>query len=289
MTELRQMQELAQVIWRESPRLVDVTMAELAYQAGMGASNTADTSRRRLWTDGASCRAWGWYFPPSTLEWAVHPDEPDLLGEVLDWFEREAGRGVALHAAARDDDGHDAATLRARGFVADPMHIWMRLNYRTLDDIEAPELPPGYALRSVADYGGKIAKRVQVHQRSWAGLGTRVSLETYPGVMATWPYRSDLDFVLEAEDGTPVAFALGWYDEANRVGEFEPLGTDPRYRRRGLGRALLLLGLQRFRDVGATGALVGSRGDEGHPAPSRLYESAGFRQLSRQCWFLRPA
>jgi hypothetical protein len=38
--------------------------------------------------------------------------------------------------------------------------------------------------------------------------------------MATWPYRSDLDFVLEADDGTPAAFALGWYDDANGLAEF---------------------------------------------------------------------
>lgn len=283
------MQELAQAIWRVAPQLVDVTFAELAYQGGLAASNESDGSRRRVWTDGGSCRAWGWYFPPSTLEWAVRPDEPGLLDEVLDWFEHEAGAGVDLHAAARGEDEQARARLRARGFVDDPAHVWMRLNYRTLEEIETPQLPPGYALKTVADYGGKIAKRVQVHQRSWAELGTRVSLDTYPEVMATWPYRSDLDFVLEADDGTPVAFALGWYDEANRVAEFEPLGTDPRYRRRGLGRALLLLGLQRFREAGATGALVGSRGDEGHPAPSRLYESAGFSQLSRQRWFVRPA
>src|SRR5205823_3157921 len=125
-------------------------------------------------------------------------------------------------------------------------------------------------------YRGDIEKRVLVHQRSWAELGTRVNRETYPGVMATWPYRSDLDFVLERGDGTPVAFALGWYDAANRVAEFEPLGTDPDHRRQGLGRVLLLLGLERFRDAGATTALVGSRGDDGHPIPRRLYESAGF-------------
>jgi ribosomal protein S18 acetylase RimI-like enzyme len=93
--------------------------------------------------------------------------------------------------------------------------------------------------------------------------------------------------VLEADDGTPVAFALGWYDDENRVAEFEPLGTDPGYRQRGLGRALLLLGMKRFRDVGATDALVGSRGDDGHPLPRLLYESVGFRELSRQRPLLR--
>jgi GNAT superfamily N-acetyltransferase len=281
-SELRKMQELAQAIWRDAPRSLDLTIAELAYQGGMGASKSVDTSTHRLWLDGDICRAWAWYFPPSGLEWAVHPSSPDLLDEIVDWLEQEAAPGVPLTTTVRDGDEEAHRALLELGFVDDPGRPWMRLNHRTLEEIEEPELPPGYRLRTVADYDGDIAKRVAVHQRSWAELGTRVAPGTYPEVMQTWPYRSDLDFVLEADDGTPVAFALGWYDEENRVGEFEPLGTDPDYRHRGLGRALLLLGLQRFRDAGATDALVGSRGDEGHPLPKLLYESVGFRQLSRQ-------
>jgi len=281
------MQELAQLKWRADPRAVDLTIAELAYQGGMGASDQADTSLRRLWLKGEACEGWGWFFPPDTLEWAVHPASSGLLGEILDWFAEQAPAGAALKTSTRDADEDAQAELRNRGFVEDPAHPWMRLNRRTLERIEEPELPAGYALRTVADYEGDISKRVTVHQRSWAELGTRVALDTYPGVMVTWPYRSDLDFVLEAGDGRPVAFALGWYDEANAVAEFEPLGTDPAYRRRGLGRALLLLGLRRFRDIGAREAVVGSRGDDGHPLPRRLYESVGFRELSRQAWFIR--
>lgn len=287
--ELRLMQELAQTIWRESPGCVDMTTAELAYQGGMGASNTTDTSTHHLWMDGERCTGWGWYFPPDTLEWAVcHGSSAALFDEILNWFAAQAPPGVALKTSARDANEAAQETLRTRGFIDDPERPWMQLNHRTLDAIEEPRLPLGYTLKTVADYDADITKRVVVHQRSWADLGTRVTLDTYPGVMATWPYRSDLDFVLEAADGTPVAFALGWYDEDNRLGEFEPLGTDPDFRQQGLGRALLLLGLKRFREAGATEAIVGSRGDDGHPLPRLLYKSVGFRELSRQQWFIRP-
>ena len=225
-----------------------------------------------------------WYAARQRSSLAVRRDSFFSLpipkkSELTRWPLARVTRGDANEAAQ--------ATLRARGFVDDPEHPWMRLNHRMLENIEEPTLLPGYKLRTVADYDGDITKRVAVHQRSWAELGTRVSLDTYPGVIATWPYRSDLDLVLEAEDGTPVAFALGWYDEANRLGEFEPLGTDPDFRNQGLGRALLLLGLRRFREAGATQAIVGSRGDDGHPLPRLLYESVGFRELSRQRWFIR--
>jgi GNAT superfamily N-acetyltransferase len=285
--DLRAMQELAQELWRRSPELVDMTMAELAYQGGMARSNTSDTSELRLWRHGSEVAAWGWFFPPATLEWAVHPDFAGRFDDVLDWFEQRADDGVPLKTSARNADADGQRRLAARGFVRDTESPWMRLNFRTLDDLEAPKVPDGYAFRTVADHGDDIAKRVEVHQASWAALGTRVSLDTYPGVMETWPYRSDLDFVLEAGDGTPVAFALGWYDESNRLGEFEPVGTHPDYRRLGLGRAINLFGLHRFREAGATAAIVASRGDDAHAAPRRLYESVGFRELSRQLVFVR--
>jgi len=158
---------------------------------------------------------------------------------------------------------------------------------RDLDEIEAPKLAHGYRLRTLSDYGGDIAGRVAVQRASWAEFGTRVTEETYPVVMATWPYRSDLDFMIEDPQGRPVAFALGWYDEANKLGEFEPVGTDPTARRLGLGRAVNLFGLHRFRAAGATRAIVACRGDAGHPAPCRLYESIGFREISRQRKFRR--
>lgn len=284
--QLRLMQRLAQTLWHDARGCLDPTMGELAYQVGIRAD--ADPGAQRLWLEGGDCLAWGWFSPPATLAWAVHPLHPALLDEVLDWAESLAGPGTRLETPARSGDDHAIATLRMRGYVEDPEHIWLRLNHRSVEEIEAPALPTGYALKTVADYGGDIAKRVRVHQRSWAELGTRVSTTVYPGVMSTWPYRQDLDFVLEADDGTPVAFALGWYDEQNRVAEFEPLGTDPDYRNRGLGRTLLLLGLQRLRDAGATDAIVGSRGDAGHRLPSLLYESVGFRQISRQRWFVAP-
>jgi GNAT superfamily N-acetyltransferase len=99
--------------------------------------------------------------------------------------------------------------------------------------------------------------------------------------MSSWPYRDDIDFVVEAPDGSLATSALGWYDEANRVGEFEPVGTHPDHRRLGLASAVMLFGMQRFRDAGATRAIVGFRGDAGYPIPKLVYESIGFRELSR--------
>ena len=109
----------------------------------------------------------------------------------------------------------------------------------------------------------------------------------YASVRAAWPYRQDLDCVVEAPDGSIAAYALAWLDEANGVGELEPVGTHEAHQRRGLGRAVNLFALQRLRDAGATLALVACRGDAAYPIPRRLYESVGFREQYRTLAFRR--
>ncbi len=275
------MQRLARVSWRLEPTHVDVTMGELAYAWGVGSrTEYASEWRHRLWLDGEDALAWAWLFLPGTLEWQVHPAHPELLEDVLDWFENEAPEGERA-TSVRVANAEAIGRLRARGFRADDDAPWMRLNQRTLETIEAPRLPTGFRMFTMADAGADPAARVAVHQASWRELGTRVTHETYARVVQTWPYRPDLDLVVEAPDGTYAAFALAWYDHENQVGELEPVGTDPRFRRRGLARAVNLFALERLREIGARHAIVGSRGDEGYPVPRRLYESVGFRELSR--------
>lgn len=285
--ELRAMQALAQQVWRLFPERVDMTVGELAYQAALANADPSDESIQHLWTNGATALAWAWLWRPATLEWQVHPDRPELLDEVLDWFEDNASRAGRLETSARRADVEAIDRIARRGFEHDHAAPWSRLNIRELEVIDEPRLPAGYRFRTLTDYGGDVAPRVAVHRASWAEFGTRVTQETYASIMSTWPYRSDLDFVVEAPDRTPVAFALGWYDDANRVAEFEPVGTDPRFRRLGLGRAVNLFGLRRFREAGATHAIVACRGDDAHPIPLRLYQSVGFRELSRQHRFVR--
>ena len=93
-------------------------------------------------------------------------------------------------------------------------------------------------------------------------------------------YRPELDLVAVSDNGELASFGLCWYDEVNRVGEFEPVGTHPDYRGRGFGKALLLEGVRRLKDTGASACLVYPPGAS-EPA-CRLYESAGFKPIQRQ-------
>jgi hypothetical protein len=48
-----------------------------------------------------------------------------------------------------------------------------------------------------------------------------------------------------------------WPDDENGVGLFEPVGTRPEFRRRGLGTAVCMIGLQRLYEEGMRYAVVG--------------------------------
>src|SRR5262244_3366986 len=65
-----------------------------------------------------------------------------------------------------------------------------------------------------------------------------------PVLPAGWTARhigpDDLDRVVEAPSGSFAAFCLIWLDPAHGVGELEPVGCHPGYRRQGLARAACL-------------------------------------------------
>jgi ribosomal protein S18 acetylase RimI-like enzyme len=130
-----------------------------------------------------------------------------------------------------------------------------------------------------------LERRVAVHRAAWHP--SRVTVESHRDVTSAYPYRPDLDCVVEAPDGSFAAYCLAWADEEIGVGELEPVGTDPRFARRGLAAAVCTFALVRLREHGARTAIVYARGDAAYPGPLRLYESIGFRAVMRSVTFRR--
>ena len=175
--------------------------------------------------------------------------------------------------------------LEERGYaLAPPDESFFLHLARDLADVEEPTLPPGYRVRGLAG-PQELDARVAVHRAAFDP--SRLTTHTYRTVTAAWPYRPDLDRVVEAPDGSLAAFCLAWIDEANRVGELEPVGTHPDHRRLGLGRAVCLDACLRLREAGADLALVAARGDDAYPIPRRLYTAVGFREVARNVTYVR--
>ncbi|PXY26726.1 GCN5 family acetyltransferase [Prauserella coralliicola] len=304
--DVRLMQRLAQRVTAARPDLVnsDASFGELAWNWGRGHADHGATWPRRLWFSGGELVAWAWAFLPhqvrrsdgsvkditgAYLAYQVHPDHAELVDEVIDWYDATADdvdRTVLPSVA----DEFALARWAAHGYETDPASLgdtgnWTQLNVRDLTDVEEPKLPAGFRFRTADEAGPEAA--VQAHQDAWAT--TTYTAESYEGVRRTAAYRGDLHVLVEAPDGTMASSTIMWLDEANKTAEFEPVGTHPGYRRLGLGRAMLLHGMQLARAAGATQVTVACLGAPGHPQARGLYYSVGFRQFTRDAPLIKTA
>ncbi|MFD2080231.1 hypothetical protein SAMN05421678_110189 [Actinopolymorpha cephalotaxi] len=220
------------------------------------------------------------------------PDlSPDERRRAFDGIRSHAPRG----SISLVTDSPMADTLRAAG-AHDLGGPFFLLQHRGLDQLPSLPLLPGYSILA-AEEAGEHA-RVDAHRRAWAParikdlLGLPVTgdephsgftLDKYEAMKAVTLYRPELDLVVMAPDGSPAAFALGWYDDRSRSVLFEPVGTSPEHARRGLSQAVCVAVMTKARELGATQAVVGPRGDDAYPAPRRLYRTLGFATLARTC------
>jgi len=296
--DIRLMQGLSEKVGALRPELLNnnCTVGELAWAYGKDHATLGDTWRRRIWLEDGEAVAYGWIFLPykvlrtdgqfneiknADLSWQIHPDRPELLDEVLDWYEAETvGCERATGVRAADTDALNR--LAAHGFqldekVAADDGFWVQVNARELTDLEEPVLPAGFRFRHAGEVSAEAAVRAHTdawHPSSYTELA-------YAGVRTMWPYREDLHIMIEAPDGTLVSSTIIWLDAHNRTAEFEPVGTHQGYQRQGLGSALLRHGMHLAREAGATRMIVSSLGAPAYTEARGLYYGVGFRQFTR--------
>ena len=296
-TELRLMQGLAQQVTARSPALLngDATIGELAWVWGHTFDALSPFWRRRFWVEDGELAAWGWALPPyrtqrsdgtfaevttANLTWQTHPDRPQLLHGILDWYD-ELAEGADRLMIVQSADAPSQAIVAAHGYERDAQAaaddgFWHQFNARELTDLPEPVLPEGFRFLSAADVS--VADAVKAHRDAWRG--SRLTEAALERVQQTWPYRADLHPLIAAPDGTLAASAIIWFDEATQTAEFEPVGTHVDFRRRGLAAALQLRGMQLAKAAGATRMFVACVGAPASPGARNLYYSVGFREIS---------
>jgi GNAT superfamily N-acetyltransferase len=304
--DVQLMQGLAQRVAAVRPDLVnsDATFGELAWIWGKEHASHGGTWPCRLWFSGGELVAWGWAYLPhqvrrsdgsvqeitgAYLGYQVHPDQAELVDDVIGWYDRIAAN-LERSVMPRMADEFALKRWEAHGYQTDPASLgdtgdWTQLNERDLADVEQPALPDGYRFRTAAEAGPEAA--VRAHVDAWAP--STYTAEGYEGVRRTPTYRSDLHVLVEAPGGTMAASTIMWLDEANQTAEFEPVGTHPGFRRLGLGRAMLLHGMHLARDAGASHMTVACLGAPGHPQARGLYYSVGFRPFTQDAPLIKPA
>ena len=255
----------------------------------------ADT---RLWEDtSGAVLAFASLWDGEVLLFCIHPraQSDDLLGQILAWGQARAQRHAArcgeratLCVPLRDDDQREEDQLKRQGFTPEAWST-LRMARPLRTPIPDPAVPDGFSIRQLAGEG-ELAAIVALHQAVFAAPSAgdeRLALMRDPD------YRPDLDLVAVAPDSTLAAFCIcSTSAEEDRPqsyheGWVELLGTHPRFRRRGLGQALLLTGLQRLRLHGVDTALLGTT--NWNMPGQQLYTRAGFRTIYQVRWYIWEA
>lgn len=233
-----------------------------------------------VWESAGAVVGWSLFSPTyGAFDLAVSPDVRDAgaLDAVLDWtiarmteIARQEGHTAIRTMWVFDDDHAWQGRLASRGFDRAPDYC-LCYHVHSLETIPAVHLPDGFTSGSLQP--GDADARAAAHRAAFES--TWMTAEAYRGVMDAPAYCRDLDTVIKAPDGRIAAFALGWLDGDNLAGEFEPVGTCPEFRGRGLGKAVVCAGLQQFKALGARYVIVYTEHDN-RPARA-LYQAAGFQ------------
>jgi len=177
-------------------------------------------------------------------------------------------RPATLKASGSADDPEQGAFLESLGFQPHPAYVhFTRLLAGPLPEVN----PEGFVVRAVAGES-ELAERAAAHREAFHP--SRLTEVQYRRLVQMPEYVPELDLVAAAPDGRIAAYCQCWLDPVNRVGEFEPVGTRPASRGRGLAKAVLAEGLRRMRARGMETAFVCTQHD--NLAARALYRSAGF-------------
>ena len=231
----------------------------------------SDEIAQLFWTDtsGAPAAAvvftdWGatWGCDPVVLPSKAEDMLPGIWSRALERMDEISVDDVEI--VVRDDDDTLRALVIQSGFSAsNESHFiptWMR----------AADVPP---IAALAD-GFTLHDRREGHDRVHhmvARNGDRVEER----LSQTFLYRPDLDLWVEDAERRVAAYGLFWFDPATGVGLVEPMRTEERYWRLGLGRHVLTAGLERLVSLGASRVKVSY--ESTNPAAEKLYLTRGFR------------
>ncbi|HEY5561450.1 MAG TPA: GNAT family N-acetyltransferase [Clostridiaceae bacterium] len=217
---------------------------------------------------------------PKQAHIQIHPNFRYIEEEMISWAENNIAlldndkniKSIIIWAT--DDDYYRHKLLEKcvykRSVEYYEYQLCQNLNNKVIPE---PKLPEGYSIHSLEE-GIDILKRCELEGKVF----TRYSLpeEIYLNLKKSSLYRFNLDLVTMLGDGTITSFCTIWYDEMNHIAKFEPVGTHPDHRKKGLGSAMLLDGLKRLKNLGVETAYV----DAGSEDNLNFYRSAGFNPIN---------
>lgn len=205
-------------------------------------------------------------------------DHTYLKKDMLQYAKKNLSKGGKIRVLISDSDRHLQRLAIEEGFRATTYKECVA----AIDCAQTLEysLPDGFYVTSLADdFDLYKMNRVLWRGFNHEGMAPEDD-ESIEGrrVSISGPHV-DLDLIIAvvAPDGEFVAFCGMWYDPSTDFALVEPVATDPKYRKMGLGKAAVLEGIRRCKKLGAKVAYVGSS--------QQFYYSIGFAPVINETWW----
>ena len=245
-----------------------------------------------------------------SLRTVADAERQEIEEQIIEWGEGQlreiAGKfnaSAQLRSAARDDQTERINWLSTKGFV--PLRYFYRMKRSLIEPFPKPQLPPGFVI--VLPPGTEIASQKSGLQLSpFAGGNLQKYLEASVEMVNQsfidhWNfhdltieeieyefkdpnYRPELDLVAVAADSTFAAFCYCYISPGDnersgcQEGWVCALGTRRGFRKQGLGRAMLLAGMEQLKAAGMEKAVL--EVDAENPSGAMgFYESVGFSKF----------
>lgn len=198
--------------------------------------------------------------------------EEDLLKEMFDFTEsnlmiKKEGKYV-VYLSINEYATNIIKMAEGRGYVKED---WSEItSKRDIGKKNEIQLPEGYQIKTSAETTPKA--RALCHANAFGYIDRKEvverSIAAQKEIMNMKDYRPELDIQVVDKKGEVVAFSCMWYDDENKIGILEPVGTHPEHRKLGLAKAAIYHGENLISEMGATHVYVGS--------DQQFYKSIGF-------------
>jgi GNAT superfamily N-acetyltransferase len=233
----------------------------------------------QLWESHGDLIGAVYFESPTDAALISDPAYPDLLVPLLEWAEarfRSKGVDQPLMIEALASNVTRCDLLKAYGYALYPDYFIHRHKPLDPDDSEPANLPPGFTIkRNETPEDDRLCRLAGLEVFGRGGTAEQDEfLKQAPS------YVPDLHFLVWSDQHEVAAFCSLWIDPVNHYAEFEPVGTVPRFQKRGLGSALLAYAHNRLREKGCPLATVQSwSASEG---ANKLYQAAGLLPKDHQ-------
>jgi ribosomal protein S18 acetylase RimI-like enzyme len=205
----------------------------------------------------------------------IRPGYENLAAEMLDHLENvvptiNKDQNKELTVFAADSKSWLCDILVKRNYTKSSECCFE--NYYLLTDNFIPTLPEGYHIVDGTDIKNQQDRFKCCH----LGFCPNDEPDNIPKLDFTMEnaplFNPKLEIMTQNDEGELCSFCVIWFDPEINIGMVEPVCTRDHFRRKGLGKQMLIEGLRRLKDMGAKIAYVESYGDNRRA----FYNSIGF-------------